>query len=70
MASPRKAKPQGFAIMSHAWTDKGDYKPQAFAVQKLQVLPKDFDKHFRQLAKADSISTKAVRMTEENKRKK
>eukprot|EP00971_Amphidinium_carterae_P105243 2084047-Amphidinium_carterae.1 len=66
----RGAKPQGFAIMSHAWTDEGDCNPQAFAVQELQVLPKDVDRHFSELAKAHPISMKAVRMTEGREKEK
>eukprot|EP00971_Amphidinium_carterae_P138981 2754505-Amphidinium_carterae.2 len=38
--------------------------PQALAIQELQLLPKDVDKHFCELAKAHPISMKAVRNTE------
>eukprot|EP00971_Amphidinium_carterae_P013657 269093-Amphidinium_carterae.2 len=38
-------------------------EPQAMAVQELQSLPRDVDKHFSELAKAHPISMKAVRGT-------
>eukprot|EP00971_Amphidinium_carterae_P245526 4875830-Amphidinium_carterae.2 len=44
--------------------------PQALAIQELQVLPKDIDKHFSELAKAHPISMKAVRNTDGKEREK
>eukprot|EP00971_Amphidinium_carterae_P272333 5404640-Amphidinium_carterae.1 len=46
--------------MSHAWTDEGDYKPQAFAVQELQVLPKDVDKHFSKMERKHEQRVKGL----------
>eukprot|EP00971_Amphidinium_carterae_P350134 6491400-Amphidinium_carterae.1 len=44
--------------------------PQALAIQELQALPKDVDRHFSELAKAHPISMKAVRNTEGKEREK
>eukprot|EP00971_Amphidinium_carterae_P189530 3762174-Amphidinium_carterae.1 len=36
-----------------------EFEPHAMAVQELQVLPSNVDKHFAELAKAHPISMKA-----------
>eukprot|EP00971_Amphidinium_carterae_P350249 6491456-Amphidinium_carterae.3 len=40
-----------------------ELEPHAMAVQELQTLLQDVDKHFSELAKAHPISMKAVRNT-------
>eukprot|EP00971_Amphidinium_carterae_P331692 6465423-Amphidinium_carterae.1 len=45
-------------------------EPHAMAVQELQTLPLDVDKHFAELAKAHPISMKAVRNTMSSEREK
>eukprot|EP00971_Amphidinium_carterae_P218655 4340043-Amphidinium_carterae.1 len=40
-----------------------EFEPHAMAVQELQVLPANVDKHFAELTKAHPISMKAVRNT-------
>eukprot|EP00971_Amphidinium_carterae_P258181 5124717-Amphidinium_carterae.1 len=40
-----------------------EFEPHAMAVQELQALPSNVDKHFAELAKAHPISMKAVRNT-------
>eukprot|EP00971_Amphidinium_carterae_P248294 4929356-Amphidinium_carterae.1 len=44
-------------------TAEMELEPHAMAVQELQTLPSDVDKHFSELAKAHPISMKAVRNT-------
>eukprot|EP00971_Amphidinium_carterae_P174414 3457417-Amphidinium_carterae.1 len=40
-------------------TAEMELEPHAMAVQELQILPQDVDKHFSELAKAHPISMKA-----------